>query len=64
MRPTHWLAVAAALILAIFIGVRTAYQDHGGIGIQPALASAIVDAHLRSLQPGHLETSSPRTSTP
>jgi anti-sigma factor RsiW len=53
MRPTHWLALAAALILAFFIGVRL-LPGPSGRGGQTELASAIVDAHLRSLQPGHL----------
>jgi anti-sigma factor RsiW len=50
VRPTQWLALAAALILAFFIGVRLL----PGRGGQTELASSIVDAHLRSLQPGHL----------
>jgi anti-sigma factor RsiW len=53
MRPTHWLALAAALILAFFIGVRL-LPGPSGRGGQTELASAIVDAHLRSLQPGRL----------
>jgi anti-sigma factor RsiW len=53
MRPTHWLALAAALILAFFIGVRL-LPGPTGRGGQTELASSIVDAHLRSLQPGHL----------
>jgi anti-sigma factor RsiW len=49
----RWLAVAATLLLAAvvswkLIGLR------GDAG-EAAYASAIVDAHLRSLQPGHLE---------
>jgi len=53
VRPTQWLALAAALILAFFIGVRL-LPGPAGRGGQSELASAIVDAHLRSLQPGHL----------
>ena len=53
VRPTQWLALAAALILAFFIGVRL-LPGPSGRGGQTELASAIVDAHLRSLQPGHL----------
>jgi anti-sigma factor RsiW len=53
VRPTQWLALAAALILAFFIGVRL-LPGPTGRGGQTELASAIVDAHLRSLQPGHL----------
>jgi anti-sigma factor RsiW len=54
VRPTQWLALAAALILAFFIGVRSLSGPGGRVG-QTELASAIVDAHLRSLLPGHLE---------
>jgi anti-sigma factor RsiW len=54
VRPTQWLALAAALILAFLIGVRL-LPGPGGHRGQTELASAIVDAHLRSLQPGHLE---------
>ena len=53
VRPTQWLALAAALILAFFIGVRL-LPGPTGRGGQTELASSIVDAHLRSLQPGHL----------
>jgi mycothiol system anti-sigma-R factor len=54
VRPTQWFALAAALILAFLIGVRL-LSSPSGRGGQSELASAIVDAHLRSLQPGHLE---------
>lgn len=54
VRPTQWFALAAALILAFLIGVRL-FSGPSGHGGQTELASAIVDAHLRSLQPGHLE---------
>jgi anti-sigma factor RsiW len=54
VRPTQWFALAAALILAFLIGVRLLSGPSGRSG-QTELASAIVDAHLRSLQPGHLE---------
>jgi anti-sigma factor RsiW len=54
VRPTQWLALAAALILAFLIGVRL-LPGPGGRRGQTELASAIVDAHLRSLQSGHLE---------
>jgi anti-sigma factor RsiW len=54
VRPTQWFALAAALILAFLIGVRLLSGPRGRGG-QTELASAIVDAHLRSLQPGHLE---------
>src|SRR5262249_10525980 len=49
----RWLALAATLLLVVFAGWR-------GLSLLPGagentLAAAIVDAHLRSLQPGHLE---------
>jgi mycothiol system anti-sigma-R factor len=52
--PWRWLAVAAALFLAAFAGWRLVpgLSNNGG---ETTLAAAIVDAHLRSLQPGHLE---------
>lgn len=49
-----WLAAAAVLLLATglawqhFAVTRHAWQDQ-------TLAAAVVDAHMRSLQPGHLE---------
>jgi len=48
----RWLALAATILLAVFLGWRLLSFPGGG---ETALASAIVDAHLRSLQPGHLE---------
>jgi anti-sigma factor RsiW len=56
VRPSswQWLAVAAALFLAVFLGWRL-IPGLGANRAQVELASAIVDAHLRSLQPGHLE---------
>ena len=50
----RWLAVAATILLAAALGWRLIpglRQD----STDTAHASAIVDAHLRSLQPGHLE---------
>ena len=52
--PWRWLAMAATLLLAISLGWRLLPSLRGTNG-QTAIASAIVDAHLRSLQPGHLE---------
>ena len=52
--PWRWLAIAATLLLAISLGWRL-LPGVRGTGGQTAIASAIVDAHLRSLQPGHLE---------
>lgn len=50
----RWLAIAATFLLAVFLGWRLFPLVRGNRG-DTALASAIVDAHLRSLQPGHLE---------
>ena len=52
--PWRWLAVAAAFLLAVFLGWRL-FPLLRGEQSETTLASAIVDAHLRSLQPGHLE---------
>jgi mycothiol system anti-sigma-R factor len=51
--PWRWLAIAAAVLLALFLGWRLPSLLPGSG--ENALASAVVDAHLRSLQPGHLE---------
>jgi anti-sigma factor RsiW len=57
-RPTttnwRWLAVAAAFLVLIYGGWRVASLNRGDSG-ETLMASKIVDAHLRSLQPGHLE---------
>lgn len=53
-RPSTWIAVAAAFILVAFLGWRAISGPNGNRG-ETELATAIVDAHLRSLQPGHLE---------
>ena len=50
----RWLAVAAAFLIAAVLGWSLIPRLGGGAG-ESAFASAIVDAHLRSLQPGHLE---------
>jgi anti-sigma factor RsiW len=50
----RWLAIAASVILAVFLG--TQYLEKlNRYSQQQAMAAVIVDAHLRSLQPGHLE---------
>jgi len=56
LRPTpwRWLAIAAALLLAALAGWRLLPGVRNS-GSETQLAAAIVDAHLRSLQPGHLE---------
>ena len=53
-RPTWWLTLAAAAVFALVLGTRflpNQTQSRGG----DEMTAAIVDAHLRSLQPGHLE---------
>jgi anti-sigma factor RsiW len=53
LSPWRWLAVAAVLLLAVFIGWRQ-LQSGRGPGNAQLMAASFVDAHLRSLQPGHL----------
>jgi anti-sigma factor RsiW len=50
----RWLAMAAAFLLLIYGGWRVASLSRGD-SREALLASKVVDAHLRSLQPGHLE---------
>jgi anti-sigma factor RsiW len=50
----RWLAVAATFLLLIYGGWRVASLNLGN-SRETLMASKIVDAHLRSLQPGHLE---------
>jgi anti-sigma factor RsiW len=52
-RAWRWAALAAALLLAALIGAEAVNIFRGQSGSH-ALISAAVDAHLRSLQPGHL----------
>jgi anti-sigma factor RsiW len=52
-RAWRWAALAAALLLGAFLGAEAFSVFRGQSGGQ-ALLSAAVDAHLRSLQPGHL----------
>lgn len=52
--PWRWLAIAATVLVAVSIGWLAVSLLNSSRG-EYAMASAIVDAHLRSLQPGHLE---------
>src|SRR6202166_2607200 len=49
----RWLAIAATFLLLIYGGWRVVSLNLGE-GRETLMASKIVDAHLRSLQPGHL----------
>jgi anti-sigma factor RsiW len=59
MVPAHattdwrWLAIAATFLILIYGGWRVAFLNLGN-SRETLMASKIVDAHLRSLQPGHL----------
>jgi anti-sigma factor RsiW len=50
----RWLAIAASVLLAAILGTQYV-QKLNRYSQQQAMAAVIVDAHLRSLQPGHLE---------
>jgi anti-sigma factor (TIGR02949 family) len=50
----RWLAIAATVILSVFLGTQY-LQKLDRYSRRQAMAAVIVDAHLRSLQPGHLE---------
>jgi len=50
----RWLAAAAALLLAALFVWRVLPGLHDDDDYQTELAAGIVDAHVRSLQPGHL----------
>jgi anti-sigma factor RsiW len=49
----RWLAVAAAFLLLAYASWRVTSVGRSG-SYETVLAAEIVDAHLRSLQPGHL----------
>lgn len=51
--PWRWLAVAAVFLLVAYTGWRVIPINRGG-NYETSLAAEIIDAHLRSLQPGHL----------
>ena len=49
----QWLAAAAVFLLAALVGWQQ-LQKPRGLSESQVMAAALVDAHLRSLQPGHL----------
>lgn len=51
--PVEWLAIAAAIIIAIFFGAKVV-PNFDGQKHSDQLAQEIVSSHIRSLQPGHL----------
>ena len=53
-KPWRWLALAAA-ILVLAATSWELFLIRSGVGREKVLAAEVVDAHLRSLQPGHLE---------
>ena len=54
-RTAVWQWVAAALILVTYIGLRVVSPHRADTDkYETVLAAEIIDAHLRSLQPGHL----------
>lgn len=51
--PWQWLAAAAVILLAVLVGWQQLQLTRGPNQTQ-LMAVSLVDAHLRSLQPGHL----------
>jgi mycothiol system anti-sigma-R factor len=51
--PWQWLAAAAVILLAVLVGWQQLQLTRGPNQTQ-LMAASLVDAHLRSLQPGHL----------
>ncbi len=52
-KPWRWLAVAAAILIVATVGWQVISNRRGG-DQEAVLAAEAMDAHLRSLQPGHL----------
>jgi anti-sigma factor RsiW len=52
-KTRRWLAIAATFLLFAYTGWRVA-PGYRGNGYETTLATEVIDAHLRSLQPGHL----------
>ena len=51
-RSFEWLAIAAAILIAVVLGAKV-LPNIGG-GEQDLIAEEIVASHIRSMQPGHL----------
>ena len=51
-RALEWLAVAAAILIAVILGAKVLPNIAGGK--QNLIAEEIVASHIRSMQPGHL----------
>ena len=49
----QWLAAAAVILLTVLVGWQQ-LQKPRGVSEAQLMAATLVDAHLRSLQPGHL----------
>jgi mycothiol system anti-sigma-R factor len=52
--PPPWLAIAAALLLMVAAAGWRVLTIRSGATAQAGLSAEIIDAHVRSLQPGHL----------
>jgi mycothiol system anti-sigma-R factor len=53
-RSWQWLAIAAALLLLVAAASWRVLAIRTGATAQAGLSAEIIDAHVRSLQPGHL----------
>jgi anti-sigma factor (TIGR02949 family) len=52
-KPGRWLAIAAGFLVFVCVGWRVVSVQRSD-NYETLLATEVVDAHLRSLQPGHL----------